>query len=47
MGGFILEGEMPINLGMANQMTKSIIELLSQYNGELFRWDPISKEMSE
>lgn len=46
-GGFILEGEMPINLGMANQMTKSIIELLSQYNGELYRWDPISKEMSE
>jgi hypothetical protein len=41
-GGFVLHGDIPVNVGMATQMTKRIIDLATPFDGELLRWGTIS-----
>lgn len=40
-GGFVLVGDIPTNVNMASLTTKRIIDLITPYGGELFRWDVI------
>jgi hypothetical protein len=40
-GGFVLHGQIPVNVGMATQMTKRIIDLISPFNGELYHWNAL------
>jgi hypothetical protein len=37
-GVFVLHGEIPVNVGMATQMMKRVIDLVTPFDGELLRW---------